>query len=159
RGSNQWLVSPGRTADGYPLALIDPHLSWYGQFRFYEARLYGGKIEFSGMCIPGLPLAPLGHSRYCSGALTTGRPDSADVYEEEVNPNNKRQYKYDGKWRDMTVRTETIAVKQDGKVVKKSVEIESTHHGPVVARKDGKAYAMKLSYADEFRLIEQGYQM
>src|SRR5262249_60874108 len=29
RGSNQWVVTPSRTADGVPLALIDPHLSWY----------------------------------------------------------------------------------------------------------------------------------
>src|SRR5437879_7736536 len=37
RGSNQWVIAPGRTADGVPLALVDPHLGWYGQFRFYEA--------------------------------------------------------------------------------------------------------------------------
>ena len=48
-GSNQWLVAPGRTANGVPIACIDPHLSWYNQFRFYEARLYGGPLEYSGM--------------------------------------------------------------------------------------------------------------
>ncbi|HEX3724631.1 MAG TPA: penicillin acylase family protein, partial [Pirellulales bacterium] len=40
-GSNEWLVAPQRTAYGAPIALIDPHLSWYGAFRFYEVRLYG----------------------------------------------------------------------------------------------------------------------
>ncbi len=55
-GSNEWLVAPERTAYNAPLALIDPHLSWYGAFRFYEARLYGGEIEFSGMAIVGMPL-------------------------------------------------------------------------------------------------------
>jgi acyl-homoserine lactone acylase PvdQ len=159
RGSNEWLVTPARTADGAPLALIDPHLGWYGQFRFYESRLYGGELQMSGMAIPGLPLSSLGHNRYCSVAMTTGGPDAADVYEEEVNPENTRQYKYDGQWRDMMVRTEVIRVKEGDQVKDKTVEFESTHHGPVVARRGGFAYAMKLPYADEFRLLEQSYGM
>src|SRR5437588_3832154 len=91
--------------------------------------------------------------------MTTGGPDAADVYEEELNPDNPRQYKYDGKWRDMTVRTVTIGVKENGQVARKKYEIEYTHHGPVVAHKDGKGYAMKLPYFDEFRLPEQSYAM
>jgi acyl-homoserine lactone acylase PvdQ len=159
RGSNQFVIAASRTADKAPLALIDPHLSWYGPFRFYEARMYGGALETSGVAIPGLPITTLGHNRYCSVAMTTGGPDAADVYEEELNPENPKQYKYDGKWRDMTVRTETIGVKENDKVVQKQFEIAYTHHGPVVARKNGKGYAMKLPYFDQFRLPEQSYAM
>jgi acyl-homoserine lactone acylase PvdQ len=159
RASNQWVIAGSRTADGVPLALIDPHLGWYGQFRFYEARLYGKELQTAGMAIPGLPWSSLGHNRYCSVAMTTGGPDAADVYEEELNPANPRQYKYDGKWRDMTVQKVVIRVKEDGQIKKRRFEIEYTHHGPVVARKNGKAFAMKLPYFDQFRLIEQGYAM
>jgi penicillin amidase len=159
RGSNEWVVAANRTADGAPIALIDPHLGWYGQFRFYEARLYGDDLALSGMSIPGLPFSSLGHSRYCSVAMTTGGPDAADVYEEELNPDNRRQYKYDGKWREMTVRTETIRVKDGDKVREQQFDIEYSHHGPVVARRGDKGYAMKLPYFDQFRLIEQSYQM
>ncbi len=159
RSSNEWVISAGRTADGFPLALIDPHLGWYGEFRFYEARLYGGELATSGMAIPGLPLTALGHNRYCSVAMTTGGPDAADVYEEELNPANHRQYKYDGKWRDMSVRKEVIRVKDGDKIHDKHFEIEYTHHGPVVAHRGDKAYAMKLPYFDEYRLMEQTYLM
>src|SRR5262249_37516783 len=155
RGSNQWVVAAGRTADGAPLALIDPHLSWYGQFRFYEARLYGGGPAASGAAIPGPPLSRLGHNRYCSVGVCPGRPAAADVYEEEVNPASPRQYRYDGAWRDMTVRREVIRVKDGAKVSEKTFEIEYTHHGPVVARRKGKAYVMKLPYSDQYRLPEQ----
>ncbi len=158
RGSNEWVVAPGRTAYKAPIALIDPHLSWYGAFRFYEARLYGGELEISGMAIPGMPIPSLGHSRYCSIAMTTGGPDAADCYEEEINPDNARQYKYDGKWRDMTVKTEIIRVKEGDKVIEKSIDLEYTHHGPVVARKDGKAYVLKLPYFDEVGLADQTYE-
>jgi acyl-homoserine-lactone acylase len=159
RGSNEWTITPSRTAAGVPLALIDPHLGWYGAFRFYESRLYGGELQMSGMSIPGLPIPALGHSAYCSIAMTTGGPDTSDVYEEEVNPDNPRQYRYDGHWRDMTVRPEVIRVKEGNEIKERRFEIESTHHGPVVARRNGKAYAMKLPYADEFRLAEQTLAM
>jgi acyl-homoserine-lactone acylase len=159
RGSNQWVVAPGRTADGAPLALIDPHLGWYGEFRFYEARLYGGALQTSGVAIPGLPFTTLGHNRYCSVAMTTGGPDAADVYEEQVNPDKPRQYRYDKAWRDMTVRREVIRLKDGDKVQEKVFEIEYTHHGPVVARRPGKAYVMKLPYFDQYRLPEQAYLM
>jgi penicillin amidase len=159
RGSNQFVIAASRTADHAPLALIDPHLGWYGQFRFYEARMYGGALETSGMAIPGLPLTTLGHNRYCSVAMTTGGPDAADIYEEEMNPENPRQYRYDGKWCDLTVRTETIGVKENGKVVQRIFEIAYSHHGPIVARKPGKAYAMKLPYFDQYLLPQQSYAM
>jgi acyl-homoserine lactone acylase PvdQ len=159
RGSNEWVITPSRTVDGFPLALIDPHLGWYGQFRFYEARLYGGDLAISGVSIPGLPFSSLGHNRYCSVAMTTGGPDAADAYEETINPANPRQYKYDGQWRDMKVRSEVIRVKQGDKVGEQHFEIEYTHHGPVVARKGDKAYTMCLPYFEQVGLIEQSYAM
>jgi acyl-homoserine lactone acylase PvdQ len=158
-GSNEWLVGPARTAYNAPIALIDPHLTWYGAFRFYEVRLYGGEIELSGMCILGMPLPAMGHNRFCSIAMTTGGPDTSDVYEEEINPANPRQYRYDGKWLDMTVKTEIIKVKDNDAVKEKKVEIEYTKHGPIVARKDGKAYVFRIPYFDEIGLADQTYKM
>jgi len=158
-GSNEWLVAPQRTAYNAPLALIDPHLSWYGAFRFYEVRMYGGEIEFTGMCVLGMPIAVMGHGRYCSIAMTTGGPDTSDVYEEEINPENPRQYRYDGKWQDMTVIPEVIKVKDGDTVKDKTFEVEVTQHGPVVARKDGKAYVFRIPYASEVKLADQSYKM
>jgi acyl-homoserine lactone acylase PvdQ len=159
RGSNQWVVTPARTADGHALALVDPHLSWYGEFRFYEARMYGGTLQTAGVAIPGLPFTTLGHNRHCSVAMTTGGPDTGDVYEEETDPKNPRKYKYDDAWRDMTVRTEVIRVKDGDRVKEQRYEIEYTHHGPVVARRGNKAYTGKLANFDQWQLPEQAYLM
>jgi acyl-homoserine-lactone acylase len=158
-GSNEWLVAPSRTKAKAPVALVDPHLSWYGPFRFYEANLYGGDLAFSGVAIVGLPLPAMGHSRTCSIAMTTGGPDTSDCYVEEVNPANKRQYRYDGKWLEMTVRAEIIRVKEGSKIAEKKFEIEETRHGPVVARRDNKAYCLKLPYFDQVKALEQIYRM
>jgi penicillin amidase len=159
RGSNQMLIAPSRTAMRAPVAVIDPHLSWYDEFRFYEVRIYAGDFNVSGVSILGAPLPSLGHSRYSSVAMTTGGPDTSDVYEEEVNPENARQYRYDGKWRDMQVRKEVIGVKTSNGIERREIEIDYTHHGPVVARKAGKAYAMAVPYSGEVGLTDQIYEM
>ena len=159
RGSNEMLLAPARTAMKAPIAVIDPHLGWYGEFRFYQVRIYAGEYAVSGVSILGVPFPSLMHSRWCSVAMTTGGPDTSDVYEEELNPANPRQYKYDGQWREMTVRREKIKVRVDGKLVEKEVELESSHHGPIVAHRNGKAYAMAIPYMNEIGLTDQIHQM
>jgi acyl-homoserine-lactone acylase len=156
RGSNEWLLAPSRTAMRAPIAVIDPHLSWYGEFRFYEMRVYAGRHAVSGAAILGLPFPALGHGRWASIAMTTGGPDTSDVFEEEVA---EGKYRFRGQWRPLETRRERIGVKSGGTVEWKHVTIESTHHGPIVAHKDGKAYAAAIPYANEFRLIEQNWAM
>ena len=158
-GSNQMLIAANRTTLNAPIAVIDPHLSWYGEFRFYQVRIYSPEFKVSGVSILGAPIPSLGHSQYCSVAMTTGGPDTSDVYEEELNPQNPRQYKYDGKWRDMIVRKQKIGVKTGKGLDVKEVEIEYTHHGPVAAHKEGKAYSFAIPYAEEVGLTDQIYEM
>lgn len=159
RGSNQMLLAPQKTAMKAPIAVIDPHLGWYGEFRFYEVRIYAGDYNVSGVSILGIPFPSLGHSRWCSVAMTTGGPDTSDIYEEEINPANSQQYKYDGKWRELNLRKEKIKVLVDGTVNEKEVAIEYTHHGPIVAHRDGKGYAMAIPYFNEIGLTDQIYEM
>jgi acyl-homoserine-lactone acylase len=155
-GSNEMLLAPTRTAMHAPIAIVDPHLSWYGPFRFYEIRLYGGDLAFSGACIVGLPFPVLGHSRYASIAMTTGGPDTSDVYEEEVKDG---KYKFGDEWRPLETRRETIGVKVGDAVVTKELTIESTGHGPIVAHKNGKAYSVAIPYANEVRLMDESWGM
>jgi len=155
-GSNEMLLAPARTAMHAPIAIVDPHLSWYGPFRFYEIRLYGGELAFSGACIVGLPFPALGHSRYASIAMTTGGPDTSDVYEEEVKDG---KYRFRDEWRPLETRHEKIGVKVGDKIDWKDVTIESTLHGPIVAHKDGKSYSVAIPYADEVRLMDESWAM
>jgi acyl-homoserine lactone acylase PvdQ len=160
-GSNEWVIAADRSASGKVIALIDPHLSWYGPFRFYEQRMYASGEDFalSGAAILGLPMPGLGHTQYASVAMTTGGPDTADVYEETVDPANPLRYEVDGKWREMTTRKITLHVREGDKVTEKNFQVDSTHHGPVVARKDGKAYTMALAYIDRAGLMEELYKV
>ncbi len=156
RGSNEWALAASRTAVGAPIALIDPHLSWYGEFRFYEMSAYAGQLVVSGASIVGIPFPTVGHSRWASVAMTTGGPDTSDVFEEEIQDG---KYRFRDEWRPLQTQRERIAVKAGATVSQKEYTIESTGHGPIVAHKDGKAYSAAIPYAEEFRLIEASWLM
>ncbi|HEV8148039.1 MAG TPA: penicillin acylase family protein [Bryobacteraceae bacterium] len=157
-GSNEMLIAPSRTKDKAVIAVIDPHLSWYGETRYYEMRVYAPEsgIAWSGGTRLGLPFPTLGHGNYVSVAMTTGGPDTGDAFIEEI-ANGK--YKFKGEWRPLTLVQERINVKDGARVVAKDITIEYTHHGPVWAHKDGKAYSMATPYHTEFRLLEQALAM
>ncbi len=154
-GSNQWAVSGSRTKSGAPISLIDPHLSWNQDGHWFEVRLHGGEIHSCGICVVGTPFVGLGHNRHLSWAATTGGPDCGDCYVEEINPNNSLQYKYEEKWRDISVDTLKIPVKgKDGIEIVKEV-VERTQHGPIYKRDGNKAYVLAVPYADQIGLVAQ----
>lgn len=155
-GSNEMLISPSRTAAKAVIAVIDPHLSWYGETRYYEMRVYGGDLAWSGGTRLGLPFPTLGHGFNVSVAMTTGGPDTGDTFIEEVADG---KYKFKDEWRPLTVVHDRINVKDGDRMVAKDIAIEYTHHGPIWAHKDGKAYSMATLYHTEFRLLEQAWAM
>ncbi len=155
RGSNQWAVSPKRSAAGAAILCIDPHLSWWGPSRFWEFRIHAGELHGSGFTLPGVPGIGLGHNADVAWAMTTGGPDTADVYELKLKEDNPTQYLYDGQWRDLIRRQVTIDVKGLGP---KKITIWSSHHGPIVAMREGKAYAAKMAYADEVQISEAWHE-
>lgn len=143
RGSNQWAVSPERAADGHAILLIDPHLSWWGPSRFWEMRIHAGALEGSGVALAGSPYIGLGHNANIAWAMTTGGPDTADVFALTLDPDNPRRYRYDNEWRELTQNTVTLSF-PDGS--KRDYVWEASHHGPIVARADGIAYAARIAY-------------
>lgn len=155
RGSNQWSVSGRRTAGGHPILVFDPHLSWRGSQLLYECHLRGGDLDAYGFGVPGTPYIGLGHNDNIAWAMTTGGPDTADVYELSLNPSNPMQYRYDGEWRSLTRRTIDIAVKTDDGMETVSRPAYASHHGPIGEQRGDKAYAFKLAYADEVDLATQ----
>jgi acyl-homoserine lactone acylase PvdQ len=152
RSSNEWVVGPARSAVKAPILLIDPHLSWWGAQRFWEFRVHAGAWHGSGFTLPGCPYIGLGHNDHVAWAMTTGGPDTADVYELALNPAQPRQYRYDGAWRELTQRVVEIRVK--GEAAPRRLTTHASHHGPIAARQGDKAWAAKLAYADEVQFVE-----
>ncbi len=154
--SNEWAVRPERTADGAAFLLIDPHVGLEGAFRFYEFRLHAGGHDISGFAPAGTPLIGVGHNAFLGWAMTTGGPDTTDVYVEQTDPDQPRRYRYDDGWREMTSEAVTIAVKGAAPVVR---TLERSHHGPIALREGKKAYAVACPYLGEIELVTQFYRM
>ncbi|HVS66321.1 MAG TPA: penicillin acylase family protein [Thermoanaerobaculia bacterium] len=154
RGSNQFAVAPSRSASGHALLAIDPHLSWTGPSRFWEFRVHAGEWEGSGVTLPGAPYIGLGHTRHLAWAMTTGGPDTADVYRLALDPAGTK-YRYDGEWRDLERTEVTIEVRGNEPQVH---TLWSSHHGPLIAIRDGAGYAAAVSYGDMVTL-EAWYQL
>lgn len=143
RGSNQWAISPWRTSDGNAILLIDPHLSWWGASRFWELRIHAGELKGSGVSLPGSPYIGLGHNADLAWAMTTGGPDTADVYAITLDPENPYRYSYDDEWRD--IEQHQVALEfPDGSSHK--FIWEASRHGPIIAREEGVAYAARIAY-------------
>ena len=128
-GSNNWVVSGSRTKSGKPLLANDPHLGFTQPPRWYEMHLKGGRFHVSGLCLAGIPMPIIGQNEHIAWGFTNSMVDDMDFFNETINPNNKNQYLFDGKWQDMKIVKETIKLKNNRDT---TVTIRLTHHGPII---------------------------
>lgn len=146
-GSNNWVVSGDLTASGYPMMANDPHRTQAVPSLRYMAHLVGPGWDVIGGGEPEIPGISIGHNGVGAWGLTVFRTDAEDLYVYETNPDNANQYLYDGRWEDMDVITERIAVKgqEDHQVA-----LKYTRHGPVVYEDTGhhKAYAVRCGWLE-----------
>jgi acyl-homoserine lactone acylase PvdQ len=158
--SNEWSVSPKRTATGGAILLTDPHVGWEGMQVFYEARVHGDKLHMNGFFIVGSPLLGFGHSNYVGWAPTTGGPDTSDVFEVKIDMSNpmKPKYEIDGQWHEFKTSQMKVAVK--GGEPKTQPRLES-ELGPVfdVDLENKIAYIGASPYFNDAGLFEQTYRM
>ncbi|MDX1384080.1 MAG: penicillin acylase family protein, partial [Thermoanaerobaculia bacterium] len=156
RGSNQFAVAPERSQSGAAILAIDPHLSWSGPSRFWEFRIHAGELQGSGVSLPGFPYIGLGHTRFLAWAMTTGGPDTADVYELRLADDGSDRYLHDDEWRPLVARTISLEV-ADAEPVTRT--LWSSHHGPVIARDGNRAWAARIAYGDIATGVEAWYEL
>jgi len=159
-GSNTFAVAPRRSADGFTRLAINSHQPWAGPVAWYEAHLHSETgWDAVGGLFPGVPLILHGHNRNLGWAHTVNKPDLIDVYALEMNPADPRQYKLDGAWRDLEVRTAAIQVKVLGPLSWTAHrEVLWSVYGPVVRGPRG-VFAIRIAGYGDVRHIEQWYRM
>ncbi|MBA2688818.1 MAG: penicillin acylase family protein [Gemmatimonadaceae bacterium] len=153
--SNAWVLSPWRTADNAALLVGDSHSAFTGNGEMFEFHFDAGGITITGTAGTGTPWPIVAHTQNVAWTTTNRSYDAADCYLIETDSANPRRYRYDGKWRDMIVRSATVQVK-DGASVTRSFEY-TNHNGmlsPVVARKGTKAWIASSAYMDQAGMID-----
>jgi len=128
-GSNNWAVSPGRTATGRPVLANDPHRALSVPSLRYVAHLSAPGMDVIGAGEPALPGISIGHNGKIAFGLTIFSIDQEDLYVYETSPENPNEYRYRDRWEPMEVEHQTVPVR-DGEPVE--VELKFTRHGPVI---------------------------
>lgn len=132
-GSNQWAIMPEKSADGRIMHVEHTHMPWANRFQNYEAHLMvPGRLNAGGISWLGSPFFLMGFNERITWSASWNQPNISDVYEEKINPHNRRQYFYEGEWREIREEMTTFCVRDPKGVETVSLPLHYTHHGPVV---------------------------
>ncbi|NQV76359.1 MAG: penicillin acylase family protein, partial [Bacteroidetes bacterium] len=97
-GSNNWVVGANKMAEGAAFMANDPHRTVSVPSLRYMSHLVAPGWNVVGGGEPEIPGISIGHNEYGAWGLTIFGTDSEDLYVYALNPNNLRQYQYQGKW-------------------------------------------------------------
>lgn len=129
-GSNNWVVSGGRSTSGKPLLANDPHLGLSAPAIWYFAHLSVKGENLIGATFPGVPSIVLGRNDHIAWGVTNTGPDVQDLYLEKLDDKDSSRYLTPDGARRFSVREERIAVR-GGKAV--TIQVRETRHGPVIS--------------------------
>ncbi|MEO3845610.1 penicillin acylase family protein [Streptomyces sp. B22F1] len=149
-GSNGWLVSGERTADGGALIAGDPHRFIENPGVYQQIHLACPEYDVVGFAVPGVPGLPhFGHAGGVAWAITNAMADYQDLYRERLRRRAGRVEALgpDG-WQPAAAHTETVEV---AGAAATGVEVVETGRGPVIAEvpgsaADGEWEALSLRY-------------
>lgn len=127
KGSNNWAVSGDRSTTGAPLLANDMHLSLTLPAIWYEAHLVTPHMNTYGVSVPGAPILIQSVNSHLGWGFTNTGSDQVDHLALELDSTGQR-YRFEGKWRDLEMRLDTIRVQGAAPVVD---TLYYSHHGPV----------------------------
>ena len=157
-GSNAWAVAPSKSASGRTMLLANPHLPWpTSHFTYFEADLNGPDFKMYGATQVGLPVLRFAFNERMGFTNTVNTLLGATTYELTLSGDG---YLFDGKTLPFEVRTTSYKVRQaDGSLKVIPLDIRSSVHGPVFARRDGRVIALKVAGLDRPGGLEQYWDM
>ena len=127
-GSNNWAISPQKSASGSAVLANDPHLGLNLPSIWYAMQLSTPNQNAFGVTLPGALGIVIGHTDSIAWGLTNATRDVKDWYKIQFKDASRSEYKYEDEWRPTTKRVERIGVRNSTPVYDTVIY---THHGPV----------------------------
>jgi acyl-homoserine-lactone acylase len=160
-GSNMWAVRPEKSASGKALMFINPHQPFFGPGQWYEGHLVSGEgWNLLGACFFGSPFPSLGYNGHIAWSHTVNNPDIVDLYaitfDDKTDP---LKYRYGGGSRQAIAWIDDVIVKDTNGSKSRRFRFTKTHHGPLVAVRDGKPLSIRLAKLEENGAIDQAHAM
>jgi acyl-homoserine-lactone acylase len=161
QGSNGWVVGPSKSASGYAMLFINPHLPFFGSGQVYEGHVHSDEgWNFTGYTRFGFPFPYVGHNENGGWVSTDNSADLTDVYAETFDdPRRPLAYRYGKTHRLAVEHTEKIGVKTASGIETRSFAMRRTHHGPIVGTRDGKPLAIRMAKFESDGWLREWYLM
>ena len=157
KGSNAAAISSFKTTTGEPFLMINAHQPNTGPQSFYEAHLCSEEgLNIMGGLLAGGPCILHGVNEYLGWAHTVNFCDRFDEFQLEMNPANPLQYKFDGQWVDLEVKT--IKLKIKGIPINVKRNIYWSKYGATMKNEQG-FFSMRLGANMKIGVLDQWYQM
>ncbi len=135
-GSNGFAIAPSKTASGNAILYINPHVTFY--FRPEVQVVSEEGLNVYGAVTWGQFFVYQGFNQYCGWMHTSGNMDVADMYKEKiVKKNDKLFYEYNNTLKPVTQKLITLRYKKDDVIHTKAITTYYTHHGPIMANRNG----------------------
>lgn len=158
-GSNGFAFNSRITADGNVYLAINSHQPLEGAVSWYEAHLCSEEgWNILGAFFPGTPNVLIGVNEFLGWTHTVNYPDKLDVYQLEMNPDNRLQYKVDTKWYSLEETSVKLKVKIAGIPVSVKRKAYWSVYGPTLVTEKG-VFSIRTGGLMDIRALEQWYRM
>jgi acyl-homoserine lactone acylase PvdQ len=152
-GSNGFAIAPSKTVAGNAILYINPHTTYY--FRPEVSVQSEEGLHAYGAVTWGQFFVYQGFNEHLGWMHTSSYSDVADSYIEKIKKvNGTIQYEYDGKLIPIKEKQISIQYLNNGSMVSKTFKTYYTHHGPVMAKKNGSWISVKANNRDIKGLIQ-----
>ncbi|OSZ81252.1 peptidase S45 [Chitinophagaceae bacterium IBVUCB2] len=156
-GSNAFAMNSGKTTTGESFLAINAHQPNTGPVAFYEAHLQSEQgWNMLGGLFPGGCLIFHGTNENLGWAHTVNYQDKIDIFQLEINPANKNQYKFDGEW--ISLEEDKAKLKVKGIPITIGKKIWWSKYGPTVKTAKG-VFALRVPAIMDIKALEQWYRM
>lgn len=153
-GSNGFAVGPSKTASGNAILYINPHVTFYFRPEVHVVSEEG--LNAYGAVTWGQFFIYQGFNQYCGWMHTSSNVD--DLYAEKIVEKNKKLfYEYDKQLKPVKQKRISLAYKNGDKIKTKTIITYYTHHGPIMAKRDGKWMSVK-GYNRSLKSLIQSYE-
>jgi penicillin amidase len=153
-GSNNWVMSGGRSTTGQPILANDPHIDarqlpgiWH------PVGLITPEFRAVGVAGPGVPGLAVGRTSHIAYGVTNAYGDNTDLFVETEDPENPGRYLEGEKSIPFDAIEEVIKIRDrraEGGFREQKLTIRFTRRGPIISDhgmglKDGKLLTVRWS--------------
>lgn len=131
RGSNAWVIGPGRSATGHAILCNDMHLPvgvpslWH-----YQQLRSDDGIHVAGFSLPGCPYVLVGHNEQIAWGATLSYIDCEDLFVERKSEEDPLRFMVGDGWKTADVFEERIEVRWGQAHIEQVIH---SRNGPIIS--------------------------